>query len=66
MGVWSMWPDAIKQPPPPALIELAPKTNFDCALDVHAKRLLGTIPVSWSFAERGSARSRSAGNPVFA
>jgi hypothetical protein len=50
IGVWSMWPGDIKQPPPPTLIELAPKTTFDCALDVHAKRLLGTLPVSWSFA----------------
>jgi len=59
VGVWSMWPDAIKQPPPPALIELAPKTNFDCALDVRAKRLLGTIPVSWSFAVRSLPPGRS-------
>jgi hypothetical protein len=60
VGVWSMWPGTIHQPPPPALIELAPKTVFDCAVDVHAKRLLGTLPVSWSFA----IRSLPPGRPV--
>ncbi len=50
--VWSMWPPTVKQPPPPEVIDLAPKTTFDCGLDVHAKRVLGTIPYSWSFAIR--------------
>jgi hypothetical protein len=49
VGVWSMWPGDVKQPPPPSVIELAPKTKFDCALDVQAKRLVG-FPISWSFA----------------
>ncbi len=50
VGVWSMWPgDVKKQPPPPSVIDLAPKTKFDCALDVQAKRVVG-IPISWSFA----------------
>jgi hypothetical protein len=31
-------------------VELRPNLNFDCQLDVKAKRLLGTIPTSWSFA----------------
>jgi hypothetical protein len=52
VGVWSMWPGTNRQPPPPLIIELAPKTSFDCALDVHAVRLLGTIPFNWSFALR--------------
>ncbi|HZW32627.1 MAG TPA: hypothetical protein VFF52_18075 [Isosphaeraceae bacterium] len=52
VGVWSMWPGTNPQSPPPALIELAPRTRFDCAVDVHAKRLLGTIPLTWSFAMR--------------
>jgi hypothetical protein len=59
VGLWSMWPGSIHQPPPPALIELAPKTVFDCAVDVHAKRLLGTIPVSWSFAMRSLPPGRA-------
>ena len=50
VGVWSMWPGAGKQPPPPEVITLAPKTTFDCGLDVHARRVLGTVPFSWSFA----------------
>jgi hypothetical protein len=53
VGVWSMWPgDVKKQPPPPAVIDLAPKTTFDCELDVQAKRVLGTVPYSWDFAIR--------------
>jgi hypothetical protein len=51
VGVWSMWPGVVKQPPPPSVIELSPKTKFDCALDVQAKRVpVVGIPVSWSFA----------------
>ena len=50
VGVWSMWPGDVKQPPPPSLIELAPGTKFDCALDVKAKRVLGTVAYDWSFA----------------
>ncbi len=57
VGVWSMWPGAINKTPPPNVIDLAPKTNFDCELDVQAKRLLGTVPYSWSFAMRGSRRA---------
>ncbi len=52
VGVWSMWQGAINKTPPPEVIELAPKTSFDCELDVQAKRLLGTVPYSWSFAMR--------------
>jgi hypothetical protein len=51
VGVWSMWPGEVKQPPPPTVIDLAPKTMFDCGLDVQAKRVrLVGIPYSWSFA----------------
>jgi hypothetical protein len=59
VGLWSMWPDQVDQAPPPVLIEVAPKTVFDCALDVRAKRLLGTIPVTWSFAVRSLPPGRS-------
>jgi hypothetical protein len=31
-------------------VELRPNLVFDCQLDVKAKRLLGAIPTSWSFA----------------
>jgi hypothetical protein len=50
VGAWSMWPGEVKQPPPPFVIDLEPKTIFDCKLNVQAKRVLGTVPYSWSFA----------------
>jgi hypothetical protein len=31
---------------------LGSKPLFDCELDVKARRILGTIPISWSFAMR--------------
>lgn len=52
VAVWSMWPGGVKQPPPPIVVELANRTVFDCELDVHANRVLGTVPYSWSFAIR--------------
>jgi hypothetical protein len=52
VGVWSMWQGAINKTPPPNVIDLAPKTKFDCELDVQAKRILGMVPFSWSFAMR--------------
>src|SRR5262249_31043563 len=50
VGAWSMWPGGDKQPPPPSLIEVAPRTLYDCAIDGQAKRVLGPVPYSWSFA----------------
>jgi hypothetical protein len=51
VGAWSMWPGTVKQqPPPPSVIEVAPKTIYRCAVDVRAKRVLGTVPYSWTFA----------------
>jgi len=35
---------------PARLVELRPNLVFDCPLNVKAERLLGTVPVSWSFA----------------
>jgi hypothetical protein len=35
---------------PAKLVELRPNLVFDCPLSVKADRLLGAIPVSWSFA----------------
>jgi hypothetical protein len=32
------------------LVELEPNLVYDCPLNVNAQRLLGTVPVSWSFA----------------
>jgi hypothetical protein len=49
VGVWAMWPQG-KQPPPPSVVLLSPNTVFQCAVDVQARRVLGTVPYSWSFA----------------
>jgi len=48
--VWSA--EARKGGPaaPARLVELRPNLVFDCPLNVKAERLLGTVPVSWSFA----------------
>ncbi|MGC8643107.1 MAG: hypothetical protein ACP5XB_24880 [Isosphaeraceae bacterium] len=35
------------------VVELKPSLVFDCPLDVEAERLLGAVPVSWSFAMQG-------------
>ena len=34
------------------MVRLKPAAVFECQLDVHAKRILGTVPYSWSFAMR--------------
>jgi hypothetical protein len=53
VGAWSMWPAHVdKQPPPPFVIELAPRTKYDCAIDVQARKVLGLVPFSYSFAMR--------------
>lgn len=50
VGAWSMWPGDRPQPPPPFVVEVAPKTRFDCAIDVQARKVLGVVPYSYSFA----------------
>jgi hypothetical protein len=47
------WPQEATKAAPPTpmkLVELAPNLTFDCALNVKAEWLLGSLPVSWSFA----------------
>jgi hypothetical protein len=47
------WPQEVTKAgltPPMKLVELTPNLVFDCRLNVKAERLLGTVPVSWSFA----------------
>ena len=51
-----VWPQGARKGGPPAparLVELRPNLVFDCPLNVKADRLLGTVPVSWSFAMEG-------------
>lgn len=51
VGAWSMWPGSTtKQPPPPFVIDVAPKTIYRCGVDVQARRVLGMVPFSWTFA----------------
>ncbi len=53
VGAWTMWPGDVSQPPPPFLVRVAPRTIYNCAVDVQAKKLLfGTVPYSWTFAMR--------------
>jgi hypothetical protein len=51
-AVWAMRPEGEAQLPPSALVKLGTKVIFDCELDVKTKRILGAIPLSWSFAMR--------------
>ena len=51
-AVWAMRPETEPQLAPSALVQLRAKSIFDCELDVKAKRILGAIPYSWSFAMR--------------
>jgi hypothetical protein len=51
-AVWAMRPESEPQVAPSALVKLGAKSIFDCELDVKVKRILGTIPFSWSFAMR--------------
>jgi len=48
-----LWSEEAREGGPAAparLVELRPNLVFDCPLNVKAERLLGTVPVSWSFA----------------
>jgi hypothetical protein len=49
---WKENPDAASGPVQPAKLRLISAPLFDCPIDVQATRLLGTIPVTWSFAVR--------------
>jgi hypothetical protein len=51
-AVWAMRPEGEPQLPPAAIVKLGTKAIYDCELDVKARRILGAIPLSWSFAMR--------------
>jgi hypothetical protein len=51
--VWAREASATAPRFPKRVIELPSALVYDCALDVQARRLLGAIPVSWSFAMTG-------------
>jgi len=50
VGLWTMLPESRSLKAPSALVRLGANPMFDCQLDVRAKRILGTVPYSWSFA----------------
>jgi hypothetical protein len=52
VGVWTMRSDPEMQKAPATIYRLASNAIFDCQLDVRARRILGTVPYSWSFAMR--------------
>ena len=50
--MWTTKPDAPVLQPPAAMVKLKTAAVFQCDLDVRAKRILGMVPFSWSFAMR--------------
>ncbi len=50
VAAWTMPANALKHQFPPSLVKLGPNPVYNCDLDVRAKRVLGTVPYSWSFA----------------
>jgi hypothetical protein len=52
VAVWAMPLEAKNVKAPSAVVRLGSNPRFDCQLDVRAKRILGTVPYSWSFALR--------------
>ncbi len=50
--IWSVAARADRRTAPSSLNRLAPRLVCNCGLDVVADRLLGTLPVNWSFAAR--------------
>ena len=59
VAAWTMAPENKPQKPPSALVRLAATPVYDCQIDVRAKRILGTVPYSWSFALRSLPPGRS-------
>jgi hypothetical protein len=49
--VWTMKPGTVTQHAP-AMVKMKASAVFRCELDVRARRILGTVPYSWSFAMR--------------
>jgi hypothetical protein len=52
VAAWTMRPDQKPAQAPATLVKLESDGAFDCQIDVRAKRILGTVPYSWSFAMR--------------
>ena len=52
VAVWTMKLETAAQTAPTTIAKLVADNVFTCELDVRAKRILGTVPYSWSFAMR--------------
>jgi hypothetical protein len=50
--VWAIPSESSSPLSPSALVLLAPRLVYTCGLDVAAVRLLGTVPINWTFAIR--------------
>jgi hypothetical protein len=50
--VWAIAPEPERRTAARTMVLLAPALVYDCGLDVLADRLLGALPVNWSFAMR--------------
>ncbi len=57
--VWARGTKAGPQQAPKRFVELEPNLVYDCSINVKASRLLGTIPISWSFAMQDLLPGRS-------
>ena len=52
VAAWTMRLEGEPQQAPARMVKLGSDPIFKCDLDVHAKRILGTVPYTWSFAMR--------------
>jgi hypothetical protein len=59
VGVWSTPTDSDPRQAPAQLVRLGANPVYNCDVDVHAKRILGTVPYSWSFAMKSLPPGRS-------
>jgi hypothetical protein len=50
--VWAIPARSSSSLAPATLVQLGPRLVYTCGLDVAAERLLGTVPINWSFAIR--------------
>jgi hypothetical protein len=51
--VWAIDADPTRRAAAQTMVQLTPSLIYDCGLDVIADRILGAVPVNWSFALRG-------------
>ncbi|HKI21402.1 MAG TPA: hypothetical protein VKA15_26140 [Isosphaeraceae bacterium] len=59
VAVWSMLPDSEPRQAPSLLVRLGANPVYHCDIDVRAKRILGTVPFSWSFAMKSLPPGRT-------